>query len=615
MNIIRQVCITMFSCCLLLQGMSQCEGGKGNNLFTDGDFGTGTANSISEDPKIAPGYTYTQTGPPNDGMYTISNDLGKWPGLYASWLPIKDNGNESDGYMMIVNASFEPGLFYDETIDNLCENTTFEFSADIINLIMIGFDNHSDPNVDFLIDGVKLEGTGNIPKNERWNTYSFSFKTAPGQTSVKLSLRNNAPGGIGNDLALDNISFRACGPPSEILNSQLIDNIHCQEEGPINLTAAIDGIEDTSRTYLWEVSEGIPTNWTLIPDESESRLSIEIDSEASFWVRFAAAGSPLNLQNENCRFYSDPIFINVPQRIYEVSDTLCGGLPLPFDEGGLVRPGLFVQSLIGSQGCDSIRMIQLDTIQRATLSSDIIVTDPTCPDIPSGSIQAENVSGGYSPYFIQVDDIRYSSLMANNLNSGIRAVRVRDKFDCFYETSVELVEPPEFTIDLGSDLNITLGQEVDLEINSSAPLEGLIWSSNVNADNNSSTIRILPIENTLVSATGITIDGCEASDNINITVDIEANIYTPNAFSPNRDGINDNYYISAFGKSLERIEAFEIYDRWGNLVFENQTDNKGEWNGSLNGLDLQSNIYTYRLVAILINGDMIKRSGSIQIIK
>ena len=615
MNIIRRICLLIFSCGLVLQGMGQCDGGRGNNLFEGGDFGSGTANSLSEDPKIASGYTYTRTGPPNDGQYIISNDLGQWPGLYGTWLPIRDNSSDPNGYMMIVNASFDPGLFYDETIDNLCENTTFEFSADIINLIRQGINDHSDPNVDFLIDGARLAGTGNIPKNERWNNYSFSFDTATGQTSVRLSLRNNAPGGIGNDLALDNISFRACGPPSEILDPQLIGNTHCQEEGALNLIATIEGREDTSRSYLWEASKGTPTNWTLIPNEGNSRLSIAFDSEVAIWVRFAAAGSPLNLQNENCRFYSDPFYIKVPQRIYEVSDTLCGGLPLPFDAGGLVRPGLFVQSLISSQGCDSIRMIQLDTIQRATLSAEINATDPTCPDNPSGSIQAENVRGGYSPYFIQVDDLQYEGLVASNLTSGDKTVSVKDKFDCFYETSVLLNEPPAFSVDLGDDRNITLGEEIELEVISSATLAELIWSSNIEVTNNTAAITILPIENTVISATGITVDGCEASDSIDINVEIEALIYTPNVFSPNRDGINDDYYISAFGKSLERLEAFEIYDRWGNLVFENQADIIEKWDGTIKGLDLQSNIYTYRLVAVLINGDMIKRSGSIQILK
>jgi len=613
MRLFRHLSLLLILSMMSLQAWSQCSGGIGENLFEDGDFGSGTDNVLSEDPQIAPGYLYTRNGPPNDGQYIISNNLGEWPGLYGTWLPIRDNSSNPDGYMMIVNASFDPGLFYDETITNLCENTLFEFSADIINLIRTNATDHSDPNVDFLIDDVKVLGTGNIPKNERWNTYSFTFQTAPGQTSVKLSLRNNAPGGIGNDLALDNITFRACGPLSEIQNTQIIDGFYCQEDGPLTLVAAIEGSEDPTRSYLWETSVQPSLGWTIIENESSSKLTLDFDAADEFWVRFATAGSPLNLENENCRFYSEPIFIKIPQRVFEVTDTLCGGIPLPFDEGGLVRPGLFVQSLIGAQGCDSIRMIQLDTIQRATLSAEITTIDPTCPGQASGSIIAQNVNGGYSPYFIEVDEITYSGLSANNLMSGERSVLIKDKFECFFETNILLEEPPEFTISLGGNRNITLGEEIVVDAISNLPISDLIWSPNLSEFNNTTPITILPIENATISATGVTIDGCEASDSIDITVNIEANIYVPNAFSPNRDGINDDYFISPFGKSLDRIDAFEVYDRWGNLVYENLTNQSEKWNGISKGLALQSNVYTYRLIATLINGDMIKKSGTIQI--
>jgi hypothetical protein len=54
---------------------------------------------------------------------------------------------------------------------------------------------------------------------------------------VSLSLRNNAPGGIGNDLALDNITFRPCGPLAQILPEE-IESI-CEDGMPIDLEATI----------------------------------------------------------------------------------------------------------------------------------------------------------------------------------------------------------------------------------------------------------------------------------------------------------------------------------------------------------------------------------------
>jgi len=73
-----------------------------------------------------------------------------------------------------------------------------------------------------------------------WNTYGFTFTTGPGVTEVSLSLVNNAPGGIGNDLILDNISFQACGPEALIL-PETVANI-CEDGDPITLDATVQQI-------------------------------------------------------------------------------------------------------------------------------------------------------------------------------------------------------------------------------------------------------------------------------------------------------------------------------------------------------------------------------------
>ena len=150
---------------------SLCDGNLGENIFEAGDFGSGTANLITVDPNIAPGFTYTTDVPPIDGFYTITNSTQVWNPLWETWLRIADNSNDPNGYMMVVNASLSPGIFFQQTITNLCENTTYEFSADIINLIASGNINHGKPNVSFLLNNEVQFSTGDIPQNNNWNTY------------------------------------------------------------------------------------------------------------------------------------------------------------------------------------------------------------------------------------------------------------------------------------------------------------------------------------------------------------------------------------------------------------------------------------------------------------
>ena len=143
-----------------------CSGSLGENIFEEGDFGSGTIPVLTSNPNIAPGYNYT-TSVPQDGSYTVCSNTAALNGLYPTWIMTGDNSDDPNGYMMVVNASYDPGIFYEEVVDDLCENTLYEFSADILNLIYTGTQNHIDPNVSFLIDNVEFYTTGNIGKNRR----------------------------------------------------------------------------------------------------------------------------------------------------------------------------------------------------------------------------------------------------------------------------------------------------------------------------------------------------------------------------------------------------------------------------------------------------------------
>ncbi len=224
------------------------------NIFEEGDFGSGEDIFFQEDPGIAPGYIYT-AGPPQDGFYTISNNLGNWPELFDCWLPAQDNSNDPNGYMMVVNATVEPGIFYEEVVDNLSENTEYEFTADILNLISTECD-LMDPNVAFLIDGVSQFETGPIVESNGWMTYGFSFTTAPGQTSVQLSLRNNAPGGEGNDLALDNITFR---PSPEKYSYSLSEISYDDKDSTIYLSGKI--LADSTQLFVAKLDTAYQQIW------------------------------------------------------------------------------------------------------------------------------------------------------------------------------------------------------------------------------------------------------------------------------------------------------------------------------------------------------------------
>ena len=66
-------------------------------------------------------------------------------------------------------------------------------------------------------------------------------------------------------------------------------------------------------------------------------------------------------------------------------------------------------------------------------------------------------------------------------------------------------------------------------------------------------------------------EGCFATDDIVIQVDGTVEVYVPNVFSPNGDGTNDLLRPFA-GPQVQRFLQFRVFDRWGELLYDLNTD-------------------------------------------
>jgi gliding motility-associated-like protein len=87
--------------------------------------------------------------------------------------------------------------------------------------------------------------------------------------------------------------------------------------------------------------------------------------------------------------------------------------------------------------------------------------------------------------------------------------------------------------------------------------------------------------------------GCCDSTSGVVYIESLVSIYIPDAFSPNEDGINDYFYISASGINPDYFELY-IYDRWGNMVFHT-TDINQPWDGKYKGKYVPSGCYVYKM--------------------
>jgi gliding motility-associated-like protein len=75
----------------------------------------------------------------------------------------------------------------------------------------------------------------------------------------------------------------------------------------------------------------------------------------------------------------------------------------------------------------------------------------------------------------------------------------------------------------------------------------------------------------------------------------DCNIFVPNAFSPNGDGINDELQVFINCDIPIKIKRFQVFNRWGNLVFNQLNSNDIRWNGQVNGKQIEQGVFVWSM--------------------
>lgn len=224
------------------------DAGSVYTTFLNETFGSGTvATPISANLPATTSYTYISgTGDVNDGMYSVRNTAthSSWAATY--WYTGGDHTGDTNGKMAIFNATNTPGEFYRTTITGLTPNIPVKYSFWVINLDRNNaqdINTRTRPNVTVQFRRtsnntlIKSLTTGNIAPTipnapGSWQNFSEEFTTT--ESSFTVIFINNAPGGLGNDLALDDI----------VITQQYCDLDRDNNPDIFDLDADNDGIPD-----------------------------------------------------------------------------------------------------------------------------------------------------------------------------------------------------------------------------------------------------------------------------------------------------------------------------------------------------------------------------------
>ncbi len=176
-------------------------------------------------------------------------------------------------------------------------------------------------------------------------------------------------------------------------------------------------------------------------------------------------------------------------------------------------------------------------------------------------------------------------------------------------------------IELGEDIFLDLGDSVILipDLLSGIPISYL-WESNLPESLNCTVcpeVTVGPFSNASYSLNVTDAFGCTDADSLQILIDKTRRVFIPNVFSPNFDGVNDVFYIQ--GKGFANINYLRIYDRWGELVFENnsgQTNRTSDgWNGEFEGEKLNSGVFVYVAELEFLDGITAIYKGDVTLLK
>lgn len=112
--------------------------------------------------------------------------------------------------------------------------------------------------------------------------------------------------------------------------------------------------------------------------------------------------------------------------------------------------------------------------------------------------------------------------------------------------------------------------------------------------------------------------GCSATDTISIKVFCEdSQVFIPNAFTPDGDGINDVLMVR--GKGIVSVKFFRVFNRWGELVFERSNFPPNVvsygWNGKVRGITGPPDVFVYTAEVVCENGTTYVYKGNTSIIK
>ena len=424
-------------------------------------------------------------------------------------------------------------------------------------------------------------------------------------------------------IALDTISL--CGDTSSIDLEDFDDFPRIEIDPPGTLNCVDSAVLlDASNSYF---ASGIEYEWY---DEENNLIATDTNQivvRASGWYVFRSTDIGNDCLNEDSVFVRGN-FAELTVDIEGDIDLPCGVMDGRLNaviEGSL-QPQTYTWSAQSGQITSDPSAMGIDFMGSGIYEVEVIHPESFCPSSTSvnvsasgdlslgnilvdsiicfgdeGRIQVESVEGTPPIELRLNDELIEIGEWIPNLQAGEYVIEAEDANGCRAETRVTLDEGVPIEISLEPlSANVDEGETVRVEVETNLVAEEIAtisWSPPTNlscSDCLNTTITAISDEEYEVTIEDIR--GCFGSAIFRLLVrQPEINIFIPNIFTPNGDGVNDGF--SLFTDSQLEIDRLLIFDRWGNMMFESRNippnDPTLGWDGRFKGELVNPGVYVY----------------------
>ena len=433
-------------------------------------------------------------------------------------------------------------------------------------------------------------------------------------TSVVVRITNNAPGGCGNDLGLDDITFRPCGPnvTAALSIGSTSANVCAGDNTVFTLHGAYPG-GYADPAFQWQVStNGGP--YADIPGENRVDYLRPSSPPGHYVYRLTMAENG-NMASFTCRVASNVITIDVnPLPVVNIADVIeaCYGTDVTLSASGgstyawtgpngfsSTQPQPVLQSIDNSdagmyhvtatsdKGCSvsDSGLLKVNPKPTAAISGNNQICEGTSTLLQASGGQTYAWSPGTG-----LSATNISNPLASPADTTLYTVKVTNQFGCADSTRITVNVWKKPIANAGPDQTTREGKPVSLHGSISGTDVSFYWSPTLGlSDPTILDPSALLTNDGYYTLNVVSNKGCGTSTD-QVFVKVFRKVVVPNAFSPNGDGVNDTWQIPALQTYIN--PEVTVFNRYGQAVYKSR-GYPTSWNGTFNGKKLPVGTYYY----------------------